>query len=79
MPVGSIIVLADGWQYRPDAWPATPSRPGVVTESYVEVTDEWWGNYTKRGINLSKINNPSLEGITLADIQDVLVIYVPKN
>ncbi len=80
LPEGSIICLAKGWKYRPDAWPKGTSRPIEVTEAIIFVDDAWWGNYTERGFNLSKIGNPSLENnITLQEIEEALIIYVPKN
>ena len=58
LPVGSIIILSDGWQYRPDGWitdVCQTSREDTIAQSYVVVTEEWWGNYTIRAFNISKV------------------------
>ena len=80
IPVGSIIVVADGWKYRPEAWErGSAARPSEVTAKYVVITDAWWGSFTERAFNVSKSGNPSLEGITESEIDVAFVIYVPKN
>lgn len=79
LPEGSIIVLAEGWKYRPDAWPANSGRPVEVTEARTVVSNSWWGGYTERGFNVSKIDNSYLSDLTLGELENVLVIYVPKK
>ncbi len=79
LPEGSIIMLSNGWKYRPEAWPKASTRPGEVDVCRYVVDDLWWASYTERGFNLSKVNNPSLEGITLEELNNAFVIYVPKN
>ena len=81
LPVGSVIELASGWQYRPEAWKsegAQTSRPGTTSTSRVVVTETWWGSYTHRAFNLSKTGNPTLEGAA-GEIETAFVIWVPKN
>ena len=83
IPVGSIITVAEGWKYRPDAWKSEGAqsgpRPDNVTSQKVVVTERWWGEYTHRGFNISKIDGSSLEGISVEDIEKAFVIYVPKS
>lgn len=82
IPVGSVIVLADGWKYRPDAWKsAAPqsSRPDNVTAKKVVVTESWWGEYIERAFNISKADGSSLEGVTADEINQAFKIYVPKS
>ena len=82
LPVGSIIVLESGWQYRPDGWitdAVQNSRADTTTESYVVVTEEWWGDYTIRGFNISKIGTPSIMNLSAEDIHKVFRIYVPEE
>lgn len=79
LPVGSIIKLENGWQYRPDAWKddsPQSSRPGNVTAEQTVITAEWWGDYIYRAFNVAKIGLPSLKGV---DTEGVLKIYVPKK
>ena len=81
IPVGSIIELTDGWQYRPEAWKdetKQASRPGVVSTKRVFVDEEWWGEYVYRAFNILKPGNPSLEN-NAEGIEDALKIYIPNN
>ena len=81
IPVGSIIILnaADGWQYRPDGWGGSGSRPDNVTAERVEVTETWWKGYVTRGFNVSKTNNTAINSYTPEEIYQVLRIYVPTE
>ena len=82
IPVGSVIVLADGWRYRPEAWKnagAQSSRPGNVTSSMVVVSEAWWADYTNRAFNISKTDGSSLENLTADDINAAFKIYIPKK
>jgi hypothetical protein len=84
LPVGSVIEVANGWQYRPEAWITDTrhsSRPDNVTTTYVKVTEEWWGNYTLRAFNVSNgsalnsnANNPQFE-----TAKSKFTIYIPKK
>lgn len=82
LPVGSIIEIDPGYQYRPDGWiklelqPAS-ARPGNVTKNVVVVDEEWWGNFQHRGFNIA------VEGAS-TDIREIweevaphFRIYVP--
>ena len=80
LPVGSVILVADGWQYRPEAWKGTAttsSRPKEVTTTTVVITEEWWGNWTTRGFNVT--NGSSLSNYTLDQLAAVFQIYIPKQ
>jgi len=83
LPVGSVIVLADGWQYRPDGWVTdelqTGTRETNTTVPYMEITEEWWGNYTIRSFNISKVDQSSLAEMTEEEIHAVFRIYVPEE
>ena len=82
IPVGSVIMLADGWQYRPDAWKSEgpqSSRPDTTSAAKIVVTSQWWGDYTHRAFNISKKDGSSLEGLTAEDIASAFIIYVSKN
>ncbi|MBE6560311.1 MAG: DUF4886 domain-containing protein [Ruminococcaceae bacterium] len=79
LPVGSIIIVDAGYQYRPEGWTdlnaKTSPRPGNVSGHCVEATEDWWGNYTVRAFNLSASPNRAMT----AEDAEHLRIYVPKN
>lgn len=77
LPVGSIIVVQEGWQYRPEGWGGI--RPGEVQTQYVVVTDSWWGDYTLRAFNVSKIGKPALGDLLAEEMNAILKVYVPKG
>ena len=83
LPVGSIIVLADGWQYRPEGWgsgstrPSGASRPTITTESLVVVTEEWWGNFVKRAFNINRTDSDPIANHE-DEVVFAFIIYVPK-
>jgi hypothetical protein len=81
IPVGSIISVADGYQYRADAWVGlnldTPKniRPDLASGSTV-VDDAWWGIFHYRGF----IVNAEAAQTTLTENDlDKLRIYIPKK
>ena len=79
LPVGSVIIVDSGYQYRPEGWVTettkNSSRHGNVTTAAVQVTEAWWGNYTIRAFNLSAVATRAM-----ADGDAVhLRIYVPKK
>ena len=81
IPVGSIIEIKDGYQYRPEAWIndiVQTSRPDNVSIKYVEVDENWWGNYTYRAFNISSTSGQSLM-YKMKDAFDAFSIYVPKD
>lgn len=85
IPIGTLIVVMDGYQYRPDAWTAlnavtdSGSRPGNVTGGVVEVTDAWWGSFTYRGFNIAKSGAPELSDSEQNTLDGVFGIFIPKS
>lgn len=84
IPVGSVIVIEEGYGYRPDAWntetgKSTTARPNNVTTEYVFVDEAWWSGYTYRAFNVFK--SPNRENMTslISDTASKLKIYIPKN
>ena len=79
LPVGSVIIVDSGYQYRPEGWldanTKTSSRPGNTSVAVVKVDDAWWSNWTIRAFNLSAVTTRAM---TDADIVH-LRIYVPKK
>ena len=81
IPVGSIISIADGYQYRPDAWADlsldTPKaiRPDITSESVI-VDEAWWDIFQYRGFI---INSETAQTTLTEDDMDKLRIYIPKK
>lgn len=81
LPVGSIIIIEAGWQYRPEAWiddEVQSSRPANTSVYSVTVTEEWWANYRYRAFNISKPGLPVIEGKD-AEAKAAFKILIPKN
>ena len=85
IPVGSVIRIDKGYQYRPEWWvelgvsvPGS-ARPGnIVGENdtnYKVVDDEWWGSYNYRGFNVAVQGNGA---VVSEETGTHFVIYVPK-
>lgn len=89
LPVGSVIKIESGWQYRPEAWTSdtvqpSATRPVNVTTTYIKVTEQWWGNYIYRAFNVSKAGGLIDFGQDPANPQfemakSKFTIYVPKT
>lgn len=83
IPVGSVLVIDSGYQYRPDGWApsgaAAPGRPDNVTTAQVVIDEAWWANYEYRAFNVAYIGNTTdLTGIT-AETAAHFRIYIPKS
>lgn len=79
LPIGSLIYIASGWQYRPEGWKNTEKvspRQGNVTTQWIEITEEWWGEYTERAFNISTMSSSDISGKEQADMESVFKIYV---
>lgn len=83
IPVGSIIEIAPGYQYRPEGWTSltarTTNRPAPVTTHRVVVTEEWWGNFQYRAFNVSYVGNSWDIRNEVEETAAKLRIYVPKQ
>lgn len=85
IPNGSVIVLKDGFQYRPEGWKtlstknAGSERPGNVTTSIVTVDDSWWASWNYRAFNLAKKGNPALSDAGQEELLSCFAIFVPKK
>ena len=79
LPVGTVIIVDEGYQYRPEGWISetskTSPRPGNVTTAAVQVTEAWWGNYTIRAFNLSAVTTRAMADEDVVHLR----IYVPKK
>jgi hypothetical protein len=80
LPEGSIIILDEGYEYRPEGWKTESSkntaRPEKVSSSAVAVNEKWWGDFTLRGFNLSY---KGAKTSVSPEIADHLRIYVPAK
>lgn len=84
LPVGSIIVIEKGWQYRPEGWIEDAAlagnlRPGQVTSSMIVVDELWWGDFNYRAFNVSKTPLTSLLDLEAEDMKPIFKIYVPYD
>ena len=81
LPVGSVIIVDEGFQYRPEGWidadtkNSSSTRPSNIATPIVQVTEEWWGKWTIRAFNLSAIVARKM----LPEDAVHLRIYIPKN
>ncbi len=82
LPVGTVIYLASGYQYRPDGTYAYNSqipevvRPAKVLISGATVVDNTWhGSFNFRAFNVNKSDGSN---VTSADTDSALKIFVPK-
>ena len=77
---GTVIWVESGWQYRPEGWTYTGSRPNNVTSTYITVDKSWWGTYSKRAFNISKVGMAELAPLgydTVEEIYEIFKIYIP--
>lgn len=83
IPNGSVLVVCDGYQYRPEGWQVkgeknTADRPGNVTTAVTVVDDAWWGNFNCRAFNLANAGNPGIPVTEMDHVIASFAIYVPK-
>ena len=85
LPDGSIIVIDEGYQYRPEGWinmdilNSSSSRPGNVTQNIVEVGAIWWGNFNYRAFNISVVGASEDLSDKVEEAASHFRIYIPKE
>lgn len=82
LPIGAVIEINEGWSYRDERWinSQRASSRGPMMDAYrIEVTEEFWGNYTQRGFNISTINKEALSKADYETVADAFRIYLPNN
>ena len=83
IPVGSVIILKKDYQYRPEGWVnmaknTSSARPAEVTDQVVTVSEAWWGTWTHRAFNISKVGKPDLSDAEAEEAGKSLTIFIPK-
>lgn len=85
LPIGSIIIISEGYSYRPEAWLSTgpntnESRPKNTNERVIKITETWWNNYTHRAFNIFKGTSPSVDisNMTESEINNIFKIILYK-
>ncbi len=82
LPNGSLILVEDGYKYRPEGWindakNSSSARP-ALTSSSVVVDDAWWASYTSRAFNITNESESKFgSDVTVEDIYKVFQIYIP--
>ena len=83
LPNGTLIVVDNGYQYRPEGWTSLDerysTRPDNVTTNIVEVNDAWWGSYNYRGFNISVVGANTDLTEKVEETASHFRIYIPKN
>ena len=84
LPVGSIIEIAVGWQYRPEGWKYVNGRPNNVTTVRIIIDEAWWGSYTERAFNISQVGHTTSNyieiGMYTSEVAaSIFKIYVPAS
>lgn len=59
LPNGTVIVVDDGYKYRPDGWekidePFSGTRPSATTTPFLIIDEAWWDSFNFRAFNISK-------------------------
>ncbi len=80
IPAGSLLVVKEGYQYRPDGWQNfgeknTSTRPGNVKDALTTIDTAWYSNFTSRAFNISRVDGTA---VTEADL-GTFVVLVPKT
>ncbi len=82
LPVGTVIEVDSGYQYRPEGWVTLDSkntvRPDNVKTARVVIDEAWWGDYNYRAFNLSKTDLSDI----CTDFEESIThfrIYVPEQ
>ena len=81
LPVGTLIVVREGYQFRPEGWVAldkknaSADRPGNSQTSLTVVDEAWYGKFNFRAFNISTVLTVAVDETDL----DAFAIYIPKN
>ncbi|MGI6165353.1 MAG: DUF4886 domain-containing protein [Limnochordia bacterium] len=83
LPIGTLIVIDPGYQYRPEGWTngrnTAANRPTNITAQYVVIDETWWGNYDYRAFNVAvKGATADISG-RIEEVASHFRIYIPKS
>ena len=81
LPIGSVIRIDEGYQFRPDSFVALGTSPASRRDNCTQgviVDAEWWGEYNYVGFNVSQKGAPETF-IASMETGTHFVIYVPKT
>lgn len=82
LPVGTVIEVDSGYQYRPEGWVTLDTkntvRPDNVRTARVVIDEAWWGDFNYRAFNIS---STSLSDVctNFEETCSHFRIYVPEN
>lgn len=85
LPDGTIIVIDEGYQYRPEGWISmdilnnASLRPVNETQNIVEVGSIWWGNFNYRAFNISVVGASEDLSDKVEEAASHFRIYIPKK
>ena len=81
LPLGSIIILDSGYQYRSDCWGSegTHSRPNNVSTSWTTINSSFWKGLRNRTFNVSRTDGTTLVGQNALLFMNSMRIYAPLN
>ena len=78
LPYGSVVILDEGYRYRPEGWATESStnstRPAQTTARVVLVDESYYATYTFRAFNLSAATTRAMTAEDAAHLR----IYVPR-
>lgn len=85
LPVGTVIVLKEGYAFRPEGWTglntlnASADRPGNQSSPQITVIDsEWWSKFNYRAFNLSKSGVSAPTETEMDEICKCIAIFIPR-
>ncbi|MBQ8403304.1 MAG: hypothetical protein IJX55_02630 [Clostridia bacterium] len=92
IPAGSILLVKEGYQYRPEGWVTldtqntgkngAPARPANVTDEFTVVGADFWSTFAYRSFNISRVVAKDEAGNYIAMTEEDLgafVILTPKT
>ena len=86
LPVGTLIVIKDGYQIRPEGWEKlgakSSARPGVIKDPITVVNGAFVANYNFRAFNINKLTsdgkNATLDADGMKELDSCVSVFVPK-
>ena len=78
LPVGSVVIVKEGWSIRAEGWidgqrNRKSERETVKKVRYIVIDEQWWSDYTERAFNVT------YNGKTNKNTDGVIQIYIPNG